>query len=76
MTAENIAAFSQPKPTIAELLIEGFTTDQTGVAILKRIGEHYPTVTQAEFEAAEVAARTRAARIALLGERGKDAPKV
>jgi hypothetical protein len=64
---------SKPKPTIAEILIEGFTTDQTGVAILKRIAEHYPTVTQDEFDAAEVAAqdalgerkeaaRTRAAR--------------
>jgi hypothetical protein len=57
MTAENVAAFLPTKPTIAEILIEGFTTDRTGVAILKRIAEHYPKVTQEEFEAAEAAAQ-------------------
>ena len=41
-----------PEPTIVEILIEGFTTDQTGVAMLKRIAEHYPTVTQEDFDAA------------------------
>jgi hypothetical protein len=66
MTAETVAA--SPPPTIAEILIDGFTTDQTGVAILKRIGEHYSTVTQAEFEAAEAAA------MAALSER-QEAPK-
>jgi hypothetical protein len=46
-----------PKPTIVEILIEGFTTDQSGVAMLKRIAEHYPTVTQDAFNAAMAAAQ-------------------
>ena len=58
MTVENVAVFPPPpKPTIVEILIEGFTTDQTGVAMLKRIAEHYPTVTQEAFNAAMAAAQ-------------------
>jgi hypothetical protein len=48
---------ARSKPTIAEILIEGFTTDQTGVAMLKRIAEHYPKVTQEDFNAAMAAAQ-------------------
>jgi hypothetical protein len=57
MTDVNAAAFPQPRPTIAEILIEGFATDQTGVAMLKRIAEHYPKVTQEDFNAAMAAAQ-------------------
>jgi hypothetical protein len=49
--------YPEPTPTIAEILIEGFTTDQTGVAMLKRIAEHYPKVTQEDFNAAMAAAQ-------------------
>jgi hypothetical protein len=68
MPAENAAAFPQPKPTIAEILIEGATTDQPEMDMMMRIAEHHPKATRAEFEAA-----TAAAMAALTGR--QEAPR-
>jgi hypothetical protein len=56
MTADNVASFPPPKPTIVEILIEGATTDQPEMEMLMRIAEHHPKATRAEFEAATAAA--------------------
>jgi hypothetical protein len=68
MTVENVAAFPPPKPSIAEILIEGVTTDQPETAMMMRIAEHHPKATRAEFEAAMAAAQD------VLGGR-QEAPK-
>jgi hypothetical protein len=57
MTDENVANFPPPKPTIAEILIEGATTDQPEMDMLMRVAEHHPKATREEFEAAVAAAQ-------------------
>jgi hypothetical protein len=54
MTVETM---SPAKPTIAEILIEGATTDQPERDMMMRIAEHHPKATRAEFEAAMAAAQ-------------------
>jgi hypothetical protein len=46
-----------PRPSIAEILIEGATTDQPERDMLMRIAEHHPKATRTEFEAAVAAAQ-------------------
>jgi hypothetical protein len=57
MTDVNAAAFPQPKPTIAEILIEGATTDQPGRVMAMRIAELHPKATLEEIDAATAAAQ-------------------
>jgi hypothetical protein len=56
MTDENVAAFPQPKLTIAEILIEGATTDQPEMEMFMRVAEHHPEATSDEIETAMAAA--------------------
>jgi hypothetical protein len=57
MTDVNAAAFPQPRPTIAEILIEGATTDQPEMDMMLRVAELHPKATRTEFEAAVAAAQ-------------------
>jgi hypothetical protein len=56
MPDDNVTSFPPSKPTIAEILTEGATTDQSEMEMMMRIKEHHPKATKAEFEAATAAA--------------------
>jgi hypothetical protein len=61
MTDVNAAAFSQPKPTILEILVRAMTTDQSETDVMMRIKEHHPEATREEFEAERATVENRLA---------------